>query len=176
MIRYFAFSALAMVFGTMSVFAQAKPYPSEARQTFGFISSDVLKAAEKMPEGDYGYRATPDVRPFGELVAHVADSRIFLCSAIKGEAKQGDAASKKTKNDLIAALRASFEYCDGVYGGINDATAAESIKLFGTETSKLRALYIVVGHENEMYGTMGVYLRLKGIVPPSTERTASRGR
>jgi len=79
----------------MGAFAQMPSYPAQARQAFGFISGDVLRAAEKMPEEDYGFRATPDVRPFGELVAHAADTRIFRCSAVKREEKKGDAASKE---------------------------------------------------------------------------------
>jgi hypothetical protein len=177
MIRHLANTTTLIIFlGAMGAFAQMPSYPAPARQAFGFISGDVLRAAEKMPEEDYGFRATPDVRPFGELVAHAADTRIFLCSAVKGEEKKGDAASKKTKAELLTALKASFDYCDGVYGWLNDARAAEPIKLFGANPSKLAAIYIVVGHENEMYGTMSVYLRLKGVVPPSTERAAAHGR
>jgi hypothetical protein len=65
-----------------------------------------------MPEAEYSFKATPAVRTFGQQIAHIADTRIAVCAVAKGESKKGDAASKTNKADLIAALKASSDFCD----------------------------------------------------------------
>src|SRR5713226_6756763 len=122
-----------------------------------------------MPEEAYAFKATPDVRTFGGLVAHVADSQARTCSAVSGEAKAVGAASKTSKADLVAALKQSFEICDAAYDALTDASAAEIIKTPRGQSSRLGALVRNTIHDNEEYGYMSVYLRLKGVVPPSSE-------
>jgi hypothetical protein len=89
---------------------------------------------------------------------------------VKGEAKKPETAGKTSKADLTAALRASFDYCDGAYGSLTDATARQMVKIFGQPQTKLSALWGNLAHDGEMYGYMAVYLRLKGLVPPSSDR------
>jgi len=118
--------------------------------------------AEQMPEENYAFKATPDVRSFGELVAHVADTQTRFCSMAAGEQKSVNAASKKAKADLAAALRDSSAMCDAAFDGLTDATPA------GMGRSKLALVEFNTGHSNEEYGYMSVCMRLKGIVPPSS--------
>jgi hypothetical protein len=96
-----------------------------------------------------------------------------MCSMTKGEMKRGDAASKTSKADLVAALKASGKLCDDAYSGMTDADGAAIVKTPLGNKSKLGLLNFNVAHDNEMYGTMAVYLRMKGIVPPSTEEAAA---
>jgi len=145
------------------------PLSAEVKQVYNGIKNNLLKAADKMTEDGYSFKATPEVRAFGQLVAHVADSQMRGCSAINGEPKQGSAASKTAKADLVAALKDSFAECDKAYESLTDATATTMIKTPRGERSRLAALYGNVIHDNEMYGTMAVYMRLKGLVPPSSE-------
>jgi hypothetical protein len=91
----------------------------------------------------------------------------------KGEMKGGDAASKTSKADLLAALKASGELCDDAYSRMTDADGAAVVKTPLGSKSKLGLLNFNVAHDNEMYGTMAVYLRMKDIVPPSTEAAAA---
>jgi hypothetical protein len=147
----------------------ANQLSTEVKQLYTGIKTNLMKAAEKMPEADYGFKATPDVRPFGQLVAHVADSQMRGCSAVKGEKVSPNAASKTSKADLVAALKESFDYCDGAYDSLTDASATQMVATFRGQRSKLAALYGNVSHDNEMYGTIAVYMRLKGLVPPSSE-------
>jgi uncharacterized damage-inducible protein DinB len=98
--------------GTTALCAQSVSYPDEARQFYTSIRDNLLAAAEKMPEDAYAFKATADVRTFGQLIAHVADSNLVFCSVVKGEEKKGDAGSKATKSDLSTALKESFTYCD----------------------------------------------------------------
>ena len=103
-------------------------------------------------------------------MSHIADANARSCGTIKGETKQLGAASKTSKADLVAALKESFAYCDTVFDSMTDADAVTMVSAGrGGQRSKLALLWGAVVHSNELYGVMGVYMRLKGIVPPSSE-------
>lgn len=157
------------VAGTCALQAQSDPLSTEAKQAYNGIKNNLIKMAEKMPEENYGFKASPDIRTFGALVGHIADAQMGACSAVNGQPKQGGASSKTSKADLVNALKASFEECDTAYGSLTDATATQMIKTRRGERSKLGALVGNTIHDNEEYGYMSVYLRLKGVVPPSSE-------
>ena len=125
-----------------------------------------------MPEDGYGFTPTPAERNFGGWVAHVADAQTGTCSRISGTPKNINAGSKTTKADLVAALKDSFDTCDAVYDSLTDANAGDSIAGGRGPGVRLALLAGNVAHDNECYGSMAVYLRLKDIVPPST---AGRG-
>ena len=144
---------------------------AELKQTYNGIKNNLTKAAEKMPENAYDFKASPDIRTFGALIGHIADSQTRTCSAVSGEMKQGNAASKTAKADLVAALKASFEVCDAAFDKLSDANAGEMIKGPRGERSRLGVLTGVIVHDNEEYGYLAVYMRLKGVVPPSSDRS-----
>jgi hypothetical protein len=162
--------------GAASVAAQPPDtLTSEVKFMYKTIENNLLKLAEKMPAEDYSYRPVPDVETFGRRVAHIADANMSICTGLNGERKPLGAASKTSKADLVAALKESFAYCDRVVDSLTDATARElvSSRLGGpfppeTTRSRLGTVFNLVRHSNEMYGYMAVYLRLKGIVPPTT--------
>src|ERR1022692_3702066 len=169
-----AVSSLSFVlFAAATALRAQSPMTAEVTVVYKGVSADILKAAEKMPEGDYAFQPTSEVRTFGKLIAHVANAQMGLCSIAKGEMKRGDAASKTSKAELVAALKASSEVCDSAYSGMTDAEGATIVKTPLGNKSKLGLLNFNVAHDNEMYGTMAVYLRMKGIVPPSTEAAAA---
>ena len=170
MIRYCSIMVIAGLGTVWTVQGQnANPFSTELKQAYTGIKNNLTRAAEKMPEENYGFKASDEVRPFGQLIAHVADSQMRLCSAAKGEQKTPNAAGKTSKADLVAALKESFEYCDGAYDSLTDASAAQMVSVFKGQRSRLSALWGNVSHDNEMYGTIAVYMRLKGVVPPSSE-------
>jgi hypothetical protein len=147
------------------------PYIAEARQNYGIVKNNLVKAAEKMPEEHYAFKPAAGIRSFGEAVAHVADSQARSCSLVSGVSKTVDAAAKTTKADLVAALKDSYAICDAAFEALGDASAGQMVKLGQStrERSKLGLLFGMTSHSNEQYGYMAVYLRLKGIVPPSSE-------
>lgn len=150
------------------------PFSNDAKTIYNMSKNSVTRAAEEMPESDYSFKASPMERTFGEMVAHIADVQMGLCGTAKGEEKKSDTAGKTSKADLVSALNASFDYCDSVYNSITDAEGAGKVKMFGRlEMTKLGVLNFNTAHNNEMYGQMVVYLRIKGMVPPSSQR---RGR
>jgi hypothetical protein len=144
------------------------PLIAEGKQEYTNIKNFLLKAADKMPEEDYGFKPAPELQSFGERVAHMS-AQIRTCGAVKGEQKQSTAASKTSKVDLVAALKAAFDECDAAWDSITDANALEIIDAGRGKRSRLGTLISNTRHDNEVYGTMTVYMRLKGIVPPSSE-------
>ncbi|HEX4808764.1 MAG TPA: DinB family protein [Bryobacteraceae bacterium] len=146
----------------------AASFAAEAKQAYSRLETNLLKAAEKVPEEDYSFRATPDVRPFGELVAHVAQAQNRMCGTLLSSSQPAPTPGK-TKAELVAALKASNEACDAAYSSVNDSNQAEVVGTGFLRHSRLGLLELNLQHDNEMYGTMCVYMRLKGLVPPSSE-------
>lgn len=144
------------------------PLIAESKRAYTAIKTNLTKAADKMSEENYSFKASPDIRTFGALIAHIADSQMRTCAAVKGEQKQADAGSKTAKADLVAALKASFDECDAAWDSITDANAAE-VLAGRNPRSKLGARIGNTTHSNEEYGYLSVYMRLKGVVPPSSE-------
>ena len=138
------------------------------------IQRNLLEAAEKMPDADYAFKPTPDVRPFGQLVAHIALSQFGTCSALKGDAapphKDDKEEATRTKTELVALLKESSAYCDPALTSLKDEDLTTLTKSGQNQVAKGLFLMGTIAHGNEVYGTMAVYLRLKGLVPPSTER------
>src|SRR5579863_8687610 len=160
-------AAAALAFGLAQA-QSANPLIAEGKQEYTNIKNFILKAAEKMPEADYDFKATPELQSFGQRVAHMA-AQIRTCAVVKGEQKQSDAASKTSKADLVVALKAAFDECDAAWDSISDSNAIEIIDAGRGKRSRLGTLISNTRHDNEVYGTMTVYMRLKGIVPPSSE-------
>jgi hypothetical protein len=165
----------AVLLGGALAAQEQNPLSAEVKWSYGVIKNNLLKMAEKMPEEYYSFRPTPDVETFARRIAHIADANMNVCTGLKGERRPLGAASKTSKAELVAALKESFSYCDGVFNSLTDAAAAEMVssRLGGpfppTATrSRLATLNNLVRHSNEMYGYMAVYLRLKGIVPPTS--------
>ena len=122
-----------------------------------------------MPEDKWGFKATPDLQTFAIRVAHIADANMRTCAALKGETKTVDAAKKSGKADIVAALKESFAYCDGAVDALTDADATAMINTGRGNRSRLAALYGMISHDQELYGYISVYMRLSGVVPPTSE-------
>jgi len=137
------------------------------KQVTGWIE----RAAEKMPEEEYAFKPDPASRSFGQILGHIADADYLFCSTVLGESSPspGIEKTKTTKAELRAALHDAFTYCNRAYDALTDANANETVKAFGQERNKLGALWFNASHNLEHYGNLVVYMRLKGIVPPSSD-------
>lgn len=156
--------------------AQDNPISTEARQSWGRTMSNVVNAAEKMPEENYSFKPAPESQSFRDLIAHTADSAMGACSGFNGERKSAGAANMTSKADLVAALKSASAECDKAYGGMTDAKIAEMIPGRGGQNSRIGALYRNTIHIEHEYAQLAVHLRLKGIVPPSSEGRGGMGK
>jgi uncharacterized damage-inducible protein DinB len=136
------------------------------------VKGILARSAEKMPEENYSFKPVDTVRSYSQIVGHLADAQYLFCSVALGEKNPGldIEHTKSSKADLIAALNTAFAYCDKVYDTMTDASAAQTIKLLGNDAPRLSALIVNNMHNMEHYGNLVTYMRMKGIVPPSSEQ------
>ncbi len=140
------------------------------------IQRDLAEAAASMPAEEYSFKPTPEVRTFGALIGHLAMANFFFCSQVKGERPPIATNYEKVaeKAALVKALNDSFTYCDGAYEGTTDENFGQLVKMMGSKPSQAArgaVLFFNTTHNNEHYGNIVVYMRMKGHVPPSSART-----
>lgn len=185
---------IGLLFGslfTLSAAAQSSPQPpvkdalsAWLRRAYTVGRNDISRAAEKMPEEYYGLRpgAQTEVRTFGQLVGHLANFNYLWCSDAKGEKnpnQENDFEKLTAKSDLIKAMGSALAYCDSVYSTLTDSSAMDVMPVITESGRKVQVLRISRliqnhAHNNEHYGNMVTYLRMKSIVPPSSEPAPAR--
>ena len=151
--------------------AGANPATQAVKGQFGMIKGVVARTAEKVPEELYSFKPTPEVRSIGQLLGHIADSQFGMCAAAAGEKPPQTGIEKnfQSKAQLSKAVVESNAYCDKVIAGLNDAKGMEIVQFFTGPTPRLHVLTFNIAHSYEHYGNLVTYMRLKGIVPPSSE-------
>ena len=159
--------------------ANANPLSTWLRNLYMRNRDTIVRTAEKMPEENYGMRpgTQENVRAFGQQVGHVARFNYLWCSQAKGEKNPMEGADLEklaTKAELMKALNDAFAYCDSVYSSLTDASGAEIIDITQENGRQARVprmglLMLNYGHNNEIYGSMVIFLRMKNIVPPASE-------
>jgi uncharacterized damage-inducible protein DinB len=149
----------------------ANPITASEKGLYSFVSNAVIGAAQKMPEENYSFKPTPDVRSFGQLVGHVADASYMFCSQAFGEPNpmKDIEKTKASKADLVAGVKDAVAYCNKAFDSMTDAKGSQMVKLFNFDMAKLTVFSLNTAHTDEHYGNMVTYLRLKGIVPPTSE-------
>jgi uncharacterized damage-inducible protein DinB len=168
-------TAMAVMMTATSLHAQ-NPVSDSLRSSWNGVKRNIRESAELMPEEHYGFKPTADVRTFGEILSHVAGASYVFCAAAKGEKSPfGEDAFEKTATTKAAIVKATTDaiaYCDGAFAALTDATAAAMVQApFGTnQVPRANPLIGQIGHDNEHYGNLVTYFRLKSLVPPSSRR------
>ena len=149
----------------------ADPLSTWLRGAWNGNRNNIMRSAEKMPEENYSFKPTPDVRNFGQLVGHVADASYMFCSQALGEPNpmKDIEKTKTSKADLVAAVKDAVAYCNKAFDSMTDVKGSQMVKLFNLDIAKLTLFSLNTAHTDEHYGNMVTYLRLKGIVPPTSE-------
>ena len=167
---------VACAFGSLMIsgvaLGQGSPFATEVQAAYARVKPNILKAADKMPPEDYSYKPTPDIRSFARVVNHVTEAQMHAC----GAANHTDPSTLKVppetadKAAVVEALKASFAECDKAYAALTDANVTEMLQAGPVSRSRLGIMWGTVSHDNEQYATLALYLRLKGLVPPSSEK------
>lgn len=183
--RYAIVAALAILSSAATVFAQtatspaAPPAPAtpstppaDVLRGYNGLKANILKAADKMPAENYSFRPTPEVRTFARVVNHVTEAQLHSCGAINGTAPAANAVPPETadKATIVAALQASFAECDKAYAALTEANMLEIFTVGPVKRSRISLAWGNVSHDNEQYATLALYMRLKGLTPPSSEK------
>ena len=158
----------------VAAWSQENPLSAFTKRVYGFQKNILLSSAEKMPEENYSFKPADSVRSYGQIVGHLADAQYLFCSKALDEKNPEPKIeqTKTSKADLIAALKTAFAYCDKAYDGMTDASGSQIVKLFGTDTPRLGVLNFNNVHNMEHYGNLVSYMRIKSIVPPTSEQTS----
>jgi uncharacterized damage-inducible protein DinB len=152
------------------------PLTAGAKAQFGAITDFVVRSAQKIPDDTYSFRATPEVRTISELFGHISDALFGMCSTANAAKppRTGIEKAVRTKPELIKALNEGIAYCNTVFASMNDKKGTEMVQFYFGPTPKLSVLYFATTHTYEHYGNLVTYMRLKGIVPPSSEPPAKK--
>jgi uncharacterized damage-inducible protein DinB len=172
------FSALFLFTAVLAAQDQpANPLTKTSKAMFEISKGDVMGSVDAIPEDLWSFQPTKEVRTVAQLFAHIADGQYEFC----GVATTGKPVSKniektmKTKAEIVGALKEAFDYCETAYSGMSDAKASEIVPFFGMKITRLGAMDFNFAHNMEHYGNLVTYMRIKGIVPPSSApRPASK--
>jgi hypothetical protein len=152
------------------------------QRAYATIKTNLTQAAANVPEADYGFKPSsmPEMRVYGALFSHIAQSQFGTCAAAKGVANpmmgRQLETELKTKAEITKALADSFAFCDDAYAALSDGNVSEMVMQGRGQIARAALLGNNITHNNEMAGTAYVYMRAKGLVPPSTENAmAARG-
>jgi uncharacterized damage-inducible protein DinB len=145
----------------------------EVQRSYAAVKANILKAATEMPEDAYSFKPEPDIRTFARVVNHVSEAQLHICGAVNRTAPADlfkVPAETADKAAIVEALKASFTECDKAYGAASDSNLTEVFTLGKSSRSRIGALWGNVAHDNEQYATLALYMRLKGLMPPSSEK------
>lgn len=161
---------------TTTTAAAQNPVSDAVRNNWNGVKRNITQSAQLMPEENYSFKPTADVRSFGEILAHVAGASYVFCASAKNEkapfTEDSFEKSAKTKAQIVKATNDAIAYCDGVFATLTDANAAVSVTgpFGGGQTTRINSLLGQIGHDNEHYGNLVTYFRLKNLVPPSSRQ------
>jgi len=146
---------------------------ADAQRTYAALKTNILKAADKMPAENYAFRPTPEVRTFARVVIHVTEAQLRSCGTVNETAPAARAQvppETADKATIVAALQASFAECDRAFAGLTDANLLQTYTAGSTTRARISFAWATVSHDNEQYATLALYMRLKGLTPPSSEK------
>lgn len=178
--------ATGLMVGLLLAQGAAAPAPDSstttgaAAATYRGLKNFIVRSADKMPAEHFTYQPTPEVRSFGQLLAHIADGNYLLCSPALGEANPSGTVMDKIEKEnlareaLLTRLKESFTYCDRAYAALSEANGSEKVAFLSTQRSRAGVLWFHISHAYEHYGNLVTYMRMKGVVPPSSEPRSTR--
>lgn len=170
-----AMAGMVLVAAAACAFAQdaSNPVVASAKEIFQRQSGYMIAAAEQMPADKYGYHPTPDQWAYGKIVSHVIQANFGVCGMLSGDGPgQAPALTDTTpKDQLVAALKESFDTCQKALDGLQDSSLGASINYFrGAKKPRARALFELTDDLEDHYSQMASYLRMSGMLPPSVKK------
>lgn len=144
---------------------------AEVQRSYEGLKKNILKAANNMPAENYAIKPMPEVRSFARVVNHISEAQLHSCGAANGTKDLPKVpAETADKTAIVEALQASFAECDKAYASLTDANLTDMIAMGPMKRSRVGVLWGNVSHDNEQYATLALYMRFKGLTPPSSEK------
>jgi uncharacterized damage-inducible protein DinB len=143
---------------------------ASVKATHDIAKGYITKAAAQVPDAMYTFQPTKEVRTMGQLFGHIANASRMICGTASGmkPSATGDAEKLATKAEIEKALAASFSECDHAFQMVTAANANEGVTLFGQSHTRVGAMAFNTAHNFEHYGNIVTYMRINGLVPPSS--------
>ena len=175
--KMLSFAMTLGLIGAATVAAQSQPkadsgYSASVRNRWNAIKRNVAGSAQLMPDAGFAFKPTPEVRSFGELLGHLTNEHYIFCSQMKGEKNPHEAIDfekKTTKAEFVKDINESIVYCDAAYAAMTDDAKTITPLASNRGDTPFSSALLNVTHDSEHYGNLVTYLRLKGIVPPSSQ-------
>lgn len=164
--------AVAVLLVPAGATAQAgNPVSESLRAQLNLVRNATVGAANAVPEELYDFRATEEVRSFGQLVGHIANAQYSICSGLYGEENPAGANLEElgSKAELVDAITGAWAYCDRAYAEATDASMGDQVSFFGGASVRHYPMSFGLIHAYEHYGNMVTYMRLNGLVPPTSQ-------
>lgn len=171
MIKHMTLAALAAVLVSPLALTAQNPIRDSMKGLFDVTRTNIMTTARELGPEVYAYRPTEEVRTTGQILAHIADGQYAFCSSAAGESSpmsESIEQTRTTKAAIVEALEQSFAYCERVFASTTDAAGGRAVSLFGAPNTTLGTLAFNTAHNYEHYGNLVTYMRLNGIVPPSS--------
>jgi hypothetical protein len=149
------------------------PVSEALRSTEKRAGTNLVAAAEEMPDGKYGFKPTPAQMSFGDVIAHLSGGNDFLCSSISGVTapKRPEIKGDAPKAKLVSALRESFQFCESALAKVNDSGLSQKVPFFGNrEVSRAEMMFAAAEDWADHYSQLANYLRLNQLLPPTAKQ------
>ncbi len=166
---------IGFVFLLASGLTAADPIVSAFKTRYQTAKMNFVESAEAMPADAMDYRLTPDQRSFGDWISHTAGMNYSTCAAMAGKTSPAnDSAKAKTKPEVQKVIQESFAYCDSIINTMTDSQAMTEVTIGTRKVMPVDSMIGYIANLNAHYGNMVGYMRMKGVVPPSTARSAKK--
>jgi len=164
--------AVFILFAATAVLAQDKnPVTSVVKEILPRRQKNLVAAVEEMPADKFGYHPTEGQMTFGHLVVHIIESNNHLCSKIGDVAEVNPTGLKESdgKDKLVAALKASFDFCTTALAKVDDSKLSDEVEVYGHKGPRAFALIALTNDWADHYSSAAMYLRLNGLLPPTAK-------
>jgi hypothetical protein len=169
--RSFVFVLVFCALATSSFAQKKNPVTTVIKEIMPRQAKNLQGAVETMPADKFGFKPTEPQMTFGHLVSHVIDSNYYLCAkAIDIAQPKVDAPKETDKDALVAALKASFDFCTASLAKVDDSKLGDTIQAYGgREVPRAWALIALTNDWADHYAAAATYLRLNGLLPPTAQ-------
>jgi hypothetical protein len=171
--RTFVIATLLLLAMSAATAQVKNPVSSALREILPGRQKNTIAAIEAMPADKFNYKPTPDQMTFGHLVAHMIEANNVLCSKAASVAapKVEEVKDTDSKEKLVAALKASFDFCSDALAKMDDSKLAETTEVFpGRQGSRAWASMVLASSWADHYAEAAMYLRLNGLLPPTAKK------
>jgi hypothetical protein len=165
----------ALLAASAVLFAQEtkNPVSTVVRESLSRRQKNLVAAAEEMPADKYDFKPTPQQMSFAKLIMHITESNNYLCAKISDAPEPKVAELKETdgKDKLVAALKASFDFCNTTLAKVDDSKLGDTVELYGGRKGpRAFAMFALTNDWADHYSAAAMYLRLNGLLPPTAQK------